>query len=162
MDVPVEYQDDDFSCTPVCVSMVLKYIRDKFEVFPEISFELLAQALKTSADLGGTTFENIQGINSLFIRTRPSLEIVPQFSQKFSDIIEQIKKEKVPVIAWIMMPDPNGDWPHSIVITDVDEEKLLIYCNDPVYGKQEIPTTKFMDMWNGCLRILIKFQVGRR
>jgi uncharacterized protein YvpB len=61
-----------------------------------------------------------------------------------------------------MMPDPNGDYPHSIVITDVDEDKLLIYCNDPVYGRQTIPTRQFMNMWNSCSRILIKFKIGEK
>jgi uncharacterized protein YvpB len=57
---------------------------------------------------------------------------------------------------------PKRRYPHSIVVTGVDEDKLIIYFNDPVYGKQEVPTRKFMDMWNGCLRILIKFKIGEK
>jgi len=76
--------------------------------------------------------------------------------------VEEIKKYGRPVISWIMMPDPNGDFEHSVVITDVDEEKLLIYCNDPVYGRTTIPTRKFIEMWNGCFRILIKFKIGEK
>ena len=60
------------------------------------------------------------------------------------------------------MPDPKGDYQHSIVITDVDEDKLLIHRNDPVYGKGTIPLRQFIEMWNSCLRILIKFKIGEK
>jgi ABC-type bacteriocin/lantibiotic exporter with double-glycine peptidase domain len=163
MDVPLEHQDDDFSCTPVCMLMILKYIKNRFTSgFPDLSLSAISETVKTSADLGGTTFENIMNINGLFKKTSPSLEIVPGFRHKFEDIIEEIKKNNRPVIAWVLMHDPNGDYEHAIVITHVDEDKLLIYCNDPVYGKQTIPTRQFMEMWNGCFRILIKFKIGEK
>jgi ABC-type bacteriocin/lantibiotic exporter with double-glycine peptidase domain len=163
MNVPLEYQDDDFSCTPVCMLMVLKHIKDRFTSgFPDLSLSAISEAVKTSADLGGTTFENIKNINELFKKTSPSLEIVPDFRRSFGEIIEEVKKNDLPVIAWVLMLDPNGPYEHAIVITDVDEEKLLIYCNDPVYGRQTIPTRRFMDMWNGCFRILIKFKIGEK
>jgi ABC-type bacteriocin/lantibiotic exporter with double-glycine peptidase domain len=163
MDVPIEYQDDDFSCTPVCMLMVLKYIKEKFTSgFPDLSLSEISKAIKTSADEGGTTFENIEKINELFNETSPSLEIVPDFRHKFEDIVEEVKKNNRPVIAWVLMPDPNAPYEHAIVITDVDEDKLLIYANDPVYGRQTIPTRQFMDMWNGCFRVLIKFKIGEK
>jgi ABC-type bacteriocin/lantibiotic exporter with double-glycine peptidase domain len=163
MDVPVEYQDDDFSCTPVCILMILKYIKDRFTSgFPDLSLSAISEAVKTSADLGGTTFENIENINELFKKTSPSLEIVPDFRRKFEEIIEEVKKNHRPVIAWVLMNDSNGNYEHAIVITDVDEDKLIIYCNDPVYGRQTIPTRRFMEMWNGCFRILIKFKIGEK
>jgi len=163
MDVPVEYQDDDFSCTPVCILMILKYIKGRFTSgFPDLSLSEISEAIKTSADLGGTTFDNIENINELFKKTSPSLEIVPDFRRKFEEIIEEVKKNNRPIIAWVLMNDPNGDYEHAIVITDVDEDKLLIYCNDPVYGRQTIPTRRFMEMWNGSFRILIKFKIGEK
>lgn len=163
MDVPIEYQDDDFSCTPVCMLMVLKYIKDKFTSgFPDLALATISKAIKTSADEGGTTFDNIENINELFKKTSPSLEIVPDFRCKFEEIIEEVKKNNHPVIAWVLMSDPNGPYEHAIVITDVDEDKLLIYCNDPVYGRQTIPTRQFMEMWNGCFRTLIKFKIGEK
>ena len=122
---------------------------------------MISKAVKTSADEGGTTFENIENINKLFEKTSPSLEIVPGFRHKFEEIVEEIKKS-TPVIAWVSMSDPKGDYEHSIVITDVDEEKLLIYCNDPVYGRQTIPARQFMEMWNSCFRILIKFKIDEK
>ena len=163
MDVPLEYQDDDFSCTPVCMSMVLKCIKDRFTSgFPDLTLDAISKAIKTSADEGGTTFLNIENINELFKKTSPSLEIVPQFGRKFEEIIEEVKIKKRPVIAWVLMSDPVAPYEHSIVITDVNEDKLIIYCNDPVYGRVEIPTRQFIEMWNGCSRILIKFRIGEK
>jgi len=55
LDVPLEYQDDDFSCTPVCMKMVLEYIKDKFSSgFPNLDVARISEVLKTSADIGGT------------------------------------------------------------------------------------------------------------
>jgi len=163
VDVPLEHQDDDFSCTPLCILMVLRYLANRFTSgFPNLDLATISEAVKASADIGGTNFKNIHKINSLFDKTSPSLDIVPSFRCKFEEIVEEIKKYGRPVISWIMMPDPNGDFEHSVVITDVDEEKLLIYCNDPVYGRTTIPTRKFIEMWNGCFRILIKFKIGEK
>jgi ABC-type bacteriocin/lantibiotic exporter with double-glycine peptidase domain len=162
MDVPPEYQDDDFSCTPVCMKMVLEYVKKKFsEGFPNLDIAKISEILKTSADIGGTNFENIKNINEEFRKTKPSLEFVPSLNNKIEDIKEEIKCDQ-PVIAWTMMPDPNGDYPHSIVITDIDEDKLLIYYNDPVYGKETVPISQFMDMWNGNFRVLIKIRIGEK
>jgi ABC-type bacteriocin/lantibiotic exporter with double-glycine peptidase domain len=163
MHVPIEYQDDDFSCTPVCMLMVLKHIKNRFTSgFPDLTLPTISKAIKTSADEGGTTFKNIENINELFKKTSPSLEVVPNFGCKFEEIIEEVKKNNRPVVAWVLMPDPNAPYEHANVITDVDEDKLIIYCNDPVYGRQEIPTRQFLDMWNGCFRILIKFKIGEK
>jgi predicted double-glycine peptidase len=90
------------------------------------------------------------------------LEIVPNLRCKFEEITEEVKENDRPVIAWVLMHDPKGNFEHSIVITDVDEDKLIIYCNDPVYGKVTIPARRFIEMWNGCFRILIKFKIGEK
>ena len=86
LDVPLEYQEDDYSCTPVCILMVLKFIKEKFKSgFPNLDLSTISEALKTSVDEGGTTFENIKGINNLFEKTSPSLEIIPNFKHNFKE-----------------------------------------------------------------------------
>jgi ABC-type bacteriocin/lantibiotic exporter with double-glycine peptidase domain len=162
LDVPLEHQDDDFSCTPICMKMVLEYVKNKFsEGFPDLDISKISEVLKTSADLGGTTFENIKNINEVFRKTRPSLEFIVGLNHKLEDIKKEISNNR-PVIAWVMMRDPNGDYPHSIVITDIDEDKLLIYYNDPVYGKENISIREFMDMWDGNSRVLIRIRIGEK
>jgi predicted double-glycine peptidase len=162
LDVPLEYQDNDFSCTPVCMKMVLEYVKGKFvSGFPELDIAAISEVLKTSADLGGTTFDNIKNINEEFKKTRPSLEFVPGLNHKIEDIKTEIA-DGHPVITWVMMPDPNGDYPHSIVVTSVDEDKLLIYYNDPVYGKESVSIREFMDMWDGNSRVLIRIRIGEK
>lgn len=121
----------------------------------------ISNVLKTSADIGGTTFENIKNINEEFRKTRPSLEFVPGLYHKIEDIKEEITHDR-PVIAWVLMPDPNGNWKHSIVITDIDENKLLIYYNAPVYGKETVSIRQFMEMWNGNARVLIRIKMGEK
>ncbi len=163
LNVPIEYQDDDFSCTPVCMKMVLEYVKDKFSSgFPNLDVTRISELLKTSADIGGTYLENIKNINEEFRKTRPSLEFVPSTNQRIEDIIEEVTKNQIPVIAWVIMPDPNGDYPHSIVITDVDEDKLLICYNDPVYGKETVPIREFTSMWDGNYRTLIRLKIGEK
>ena len=142
--------------------MVLEYVKNRFsEGFSNLDISKISVVLKTSADIGGTTFENIKKINEEFRKTRPSLEFVPGLYHKIEDIKEEITHDR-PVIAWVLMPDPNGNWKHSIVITDIDENKLLIYYNDPVYGKENVSIGQFMDMWNGNSRVLIKIRIGEK
>ena len=144
------------------MKMVLEYVKNRFsEGFPNLDISKISNVLKTSADIGGTTFENIKNINEEFRKTRPSLEFVPGLYHKIEDIKEEITHDR-PVIAWVLMPDPNGNWKHSIVITDIDENKLLIYYNAPVYGKETVSIRQFMEMWNGNARVLIRIKMGEK
>ena len=163
LDVPLEKQEDDYTCTPVCMKMVLEYIRDKFsEGLPDMDSSIIAKTIKTKAsvDEGGTTFENIELINEKLKKARPSLSFTAVSGASVKDIKDELENDH-PVIAWVMMPSSKGDYPHSKVITGFDdEEKLHIYCNDPVYEREEIPLRKFYDMWEKAYRILIKVEIG--
>src|SRR5208283_4063611 len=104
----------------LCILMVLEYIAERFKSgLPNLNLAVISEVVQTSADIGGTTFENIDNINTLFEKTSPSLEIVPNFGCKFEEIMEEVKIKQLPIIAWVMMDDPNGAYEHSIVITDV-------------------------------------------
>jgi predicted double-glycine peptidase len=163
LDVPLEKQEDDYSCTPVCMKMVLEYIRNKFsEGLPDLDSSMIAKIVKTkaSADEGGTTFENVELINEELNTARPSLRFVAVDGCELEDIKKELANDH-PVISWVMMPSSQGDYPHAKVVTGIDDdEKLLIFCNDPVYEKEEIPLRKFFVMWGKAYRILIKVEIG--
>jgi hypothetical protein len=162
LNVPLIFQEDDFSCTPVCIKMVLEYLRSRYpEGIPNLDVSAVAKAIKTSADDGGTTFENIKGLNEELVKALPSLEFVAGSGYMFEEIEEELKASR-PVIAWITMTSPQGPFHHSIVVTGIDRDRLLIYCNDPVYGKETIPIREFMNMWEDSFRILIKAEIGER
>jgi hypothetical protein len=108
--------------------MVLNFIKNRFKSgFPDLGLGAISEAVKASADIGGTYFENIKGINQHFRKTSPSLEISPESRCAFKDIVDDIKKKQCPVIAWVTMEDPVAPYRHAIVITDIDEDKLIIY-----------------------------------
>lgn len=91
LDVPMDFQDDDFSCTPVCMLMVLKFIKNNFTSgFPELDLAKISELLKT--DAGGTALENVEDINEVFKKTSPALEIKTGYRQKFEDIVEEVNK----------------------------------------------------------------------
>jgi len=160
LDVPLILQENDFSCTPVCIKMVLEYIRKKFVDIPELDIPTISKALKT--DEAGTMFMNLKGINEALLKSFPSVDFIHGWGHKLEEIEEEIKQAQRPVIAWVYMPSPQGEFPHSIVITDVDRENLLIYYNDPVYGKKQIPLGQFISMWEKSFSILIKVKIGER
>lgn len=165
LNVPLEKQEDDYSCTPVCMKMVLEYIKDNFSSgLPDLDSTLIGETIKTKKgtglDDGGTTFENITLINEKLKKTRPPLKfsIIPW--QKISGIKKELKNDH-PVVVGVMMPSPHGDYGHSKVVTGIDdEENLVIYSNDPVYGKEEIPLQDFLLMWGKAYKIIIKIEIG--
>lgn len=165
LNVPLEKQEDDYSCTPVCMKMVLEYIKYNFSSgLPDFDSILIGEAIKTkkgtTVDDGGTTFENIILINEKLKKTRPPLRFSVIAWQKISRIKKELKNDH-PVIVGVMMPSPHGDYGHSKVITGIDdEENLVIYSNDPVYGKEEIPLHDFLLMWGKAYKIMIKIEIG--
>ena len=145
--------------------MVLEYIQDRFsEGFPDLSSSVIAETIKTKpsslVDDGGTTFENIELINEKLKHTRPSLRFIMSADKKISDIKNELNKG-LPVIVGVMMPSSQEPYGHSKVITGIDdEENLLIFCNDPVYEKEELPLTQFIPMWKEAFRLMIKVEIG--
>jgi hypothetical protein len=75
LDVPMIFQEDDFSCTPVCMKMVLEFFRRRHPTIPELDIASIAKATKT--DEGGTMFVNIDVVNSILIKSIPSVEFLP-------------------------------------------------------------------------------------
>jgi len=156
IDVPVELQDDDFSCVPVCIKMVLEYIkqRNPDSNLPLKSLQELSSAMGT--DELGTPLDGVQGLNSILNKTLPSIEFEGKIRCTLAEIEEDLEMEK-PVFAWLKMP-----FPHSIVVTGLDKQTLTIYYNDPLKGKNKIEMGKFMSAWEALDRVLIKVKIGEK
>lgn len=111
---------------------------------------------KIGTDELGTRLENVEKINEELLKTLPSVEFNAELNCGFDEIENEILGGK-PVIAWIKMPHQ-----HSVVVTGVDKERLLIYCNDPQIGEREVKMGDFVSAWGENDNVLIKVKIGEK
>jgi hypothetical protein len=156
LDVPVVYQEDDFSCVPVCIKMVLEFLRvqNRGGYIPNMDVREIAETVAT--DELGTSLENVRKINEKLVKAVPSLEFAPEVNCGFAELEREIVQGK-PVIAWVRIP-----FSHSIVVTGVDTALLTVYYNDPQKGKRQMEMGKFMSSWLEADNVLIKVKVGEK
>ena len=156
LDVPLEFQENDFSCTPVCIKMVLEFVRRQNPTgyVPNLSVEEISKNVGT--DELGTPLENVERINEKLHKTVPSVEFVAELNCSFDEIRNEISQGK-PVIAWVRIP-----YSHSVVVTGLNEEMLVIYYNDPQLGKKQIEMGRFISAWNSSDNVLIKVKIGEK
>jgi len=156
MSVPMEFQENDFSCVPVCIRMILEFVRqqnvDGF--IPDMSIEEISAAIGT--DELGTSLSQVDKINEKLLKAVPSIEFEAKINCTLSDIEQEIEKGK-PVIAWLRMPHA-----HSIVVTGINKEMLIVYYNDPQKGKRQMEMGKFMSAWESIDNVLIKVKIGEK
>jgi hypothetical protein len=156
LDVPTELQEDDFSCVPVCIKMILEFVRrgNPGGFIPNLSVEEISIAMST--DELGTRLSAVEGINAKLQKSVPSIEFESKTNCTFSDIENEIQQGK-PVIAWLRMPHP-----HSIVIEGFDKTKLIVFYNDPQVGKRQMEMGRFMSSWDDMDNVLIKAKIGEK
>jgi ABC-type bacteriocin/lantibiotic exporter with double-glycine peptidase domain len=156
LDVPMIFQENDFSCTPVCIKMVLEFIYKEHQEgsFPNMNVEEICNAMGT--DLLGTPLENVDNINKKLDKAVPSIEFKAEMNCTFEEIENEILQGK-PVIAWLKIP-----YSHSVVVTGLDKERLRIYCNDPEKGKRQMEMGKFISAWIDNYSVLIKVRIGEK
>jgi hypothetical protein len=138
IDVPIEFQEDDFTCVPVCIKMILEHIRqiNPGGFIPVSTLKEISLAMGT--DELGTPLSGTEGINEMLRKAHPSLEFEGKTNCTLSDIEKEIQSGK-PVVAFLKMP-----YPHSILVTGISKETLTVYYNDPQKGKREIEMGEFM------------------
>lgn len=156
IDVAVELQEDDFSCVPVCVSMILAHVKRNNPNCHISTNGLQEIALAMGTDELGTPLDGVEGLNKLLEKSLPSVEFEYKFGCALSDI-EKSLGASLPVIAWLKMP-----YSHSIVVTGIDKEKLKVYYNDPQKGKKQMEMGKFLSSWEALDRVLIKVKIGEK
>jgi len=154
LNVPLEYQEDDFSCVPVCIKMILEFVRQQNTTgyVPNMNIEEISQAIGT--DELGTPLQGIEKINEKLLKAVPSIEFEAKMNCTFSEIEKEIQDGR-PVIAWIKTP-----FAHSILVTGLNREALVLYYNDPQRGKRQIEMGKFMSAWESIDNVLIKVEIG--
>ena len=156
IDVPVELQEDDFSCVPTCVKMVLEHIR-KTNSNCSIPIETLKEiSLAMGTDELGTPLDGTKGLNSALEKAQPSIEFEDKIRSSLSEIEKELEQEK-PVIVWLKIP-----FSHSVVVTGLSKETLTVYFNDPLKGKRELEMGKFLSAWEALDKILIKVKIGEK
>jgi len=156
LEVPPICQEDDYSCVPFCILMILEYIRTQNarNYIPPITIEKISQVIGT--DIDGTPLDNIEAINKELEKAVPSIEFVTAENCSINELEAEILNGK-PVIAWVRMP-----YPHSIVVTGLDRRALVIYLNDPEVGETQIEMGRFSSGWNEMGNILIKVKIGEK
>ena len=156
LDVPLEYQEDDFSCVPVCIKMVLEYVRkhNPLGFIPNMDVKEISRTIGT--DELGTALENVKKINEKLLKAVPSIEFVAEINCNFAEIEHEILHGK-PVIAWIKIP-----FCHSVVVTGLNKESLIVYYNDPQRGRRSMEMGKFMSAWCEMDNVLIKVKIGEK
>lgn len=164
MDVPLVGQQNGVTCVPACIKMILDYIsraEDPWGDIPEFDVSEISEILKT--DELGTSLENIKNLNKndRILTAIPSIEFVNRHGCKFDEIRTELANNR-PVIAWISPSEVFTGLAHSIVITGVDESKLLVYLNDPLLGKKVERLANFSSLWDKADRVPIKVQIGLR
>ena len=156
LDVSLEYQENDFSCTPVCIKMVLEFVRKENPTgyIPGMNVEEISKTVGT--DELGTPLENIGKINEKLLKAVLSVEFVAEINCSFDEIENEILQGK-PVIAWVKIPHP-----HSVVVTGLNKDLLIVYYNDPELGKKQIEMGRFISAWDRNNNVLIKVKIGEK
>lgn len=154
LDVPLEYQQDDFSCVPACIKMILEFIRvsNVGGHIPNLTLEEISRTIGT--DELGTPLENIERINEKLIKAVPSIEFLTKENCSFGEIEEEILQGR-PVIASIKI-----SYNHAIVVTGLDKGLLIVFCNNPEVGKEKMEVGRFTSAWNALDNILVKVKIG--
>ncbi|MGD0496207.1 MAG: C39 family peptidase [Candidatus Bathyarchaeia archaeon] len=156
LEVPVVYQEDDFSCVPACIKMVLEFVRTQNPgaYVPNVETREIGETIGT--DELGTSLDDVKKINDKLLKTVPSVEFVTEMNCSFFEIEKEILQGK-PVIAWIKIP-----YSHSVVVTGLDTTLLIVYYNDPQRGKRQMEMGKFISCWGEVDNTLIKVKVGEK
>jgi len=157
LDVPVIPQEDDYTCTPACIKMLLEFVRNTHSGYvPDMNVDEIAKIIGT--DELGTPLDQVEKINESLIKAVPSIEFKSELNCSFIEIENEIQSEK-PVIAWIKKPHS-----HSVVVKGLDKNKLIVFINDPESESKHITMQmgKFIDAWARNSNILIKIKIGER
>lgn len=162
LDVPRFGQASPGHCVPTCLKMVLEYVR--LRNGPDVSspsISRIAEAIRTEVD--GTPPRQIENVNNLLQKSKPSVEFKTVFMGRFQYIRKELLERRFPVIVLINVADLPDIVKHAIVLTHFDEETNEIFYVDPEDHNTEkhMEAGVFNNKW-GIQAIMVRVAVGER
>ena len=136
--------------------MILDFVRQQNtgSFIPDIKVKDIAAAIGT--DELGTPLVGIERINEKLLKAVPSVEFETKTNCSLQEIEKEIRQGK-PVIVWLKMP-----YPHSIVVTGLNSQTLIVFFNDPQKGKKQMEMGRFMSAWESMDNVLIRAKIGEK
>jgi hypothetical protein len=142
--------------------MVLEYVRMRNGPdIPNLSISKIANEIRTEED--GTPSGQIENVNNLLQKARPSVEFKIVFLGRFPEIQKELLEKKQPILALVNIADLPDTVKHAIVLTHYDEESHEVFYIDPLDHNTEkhIEVGSFIKKW-GLQAIMVKVLVGER
>lgn len=159
-EISITLQQDDYSCAPYCIKMILDYLSQIYDSIPNIEPNEIAECIGTT-EMGTPSGSNLDNINGLLTRCVPSIEFYRDTSHpRWASIVKDLSGNK-PTILWILCEDAAGRYfEHSVVVTGY-KNRRVIYI-DPIYGRREESVDTFLEKWEDVDRFAIRLRVGER
>lgn len=160
LEIPIILQQDDYTCVPCCIKMVLEHLSRVYNTIPIFELHDIVECIGTT-DLGTPNGSNLDNINDMLIKCVPSIEFYRDNSYpRWASIVKDLSDNK-PVILWILCQDPAGRYfDHSVVVIGYENRK--VFYIDPIYGRQEESIDTFLEKWEEVDRFAIRLKVGER
>ena len=163
--IPFSKQDDQNSCVPHCLCMVLDHYRIKegFWVYG-FNVEDIKEICETSRQMA-TSYRHVENLNKeLKTKSNPILTFYPDANYSWDKILEELN-EKRPVIAYLKS-DRVHPLAHSVIVRKYDPSTDEITMIDPKKGEDLIAREDilyigdFLVLWENAFNILIPVSEG--
>lgn len=147
-------------CVPACLKMVLDYARERNgSGVPRLSIKTIARVVKTKFE--GTAPKDVENLNRLLYRSRPSVKFKAEFMGRFPTVEKELIEYR-PVIVWINSVDPPDIVWHAVVVYGFQPETNHVLFRDPENkNPRDMEVGMFVDKW-GIQARLIKVIIGEK
>lgn len=147
-------------CVPACLKMVLEYARERNGPgIPLLSIKTIARAVKTEFE--GTAPKDVENLNRLLYRSKPSVKFKAEFMSRFPTIERELREYR-PVIVWMNSVDPPDIVWHAVVVSGFLPENNRVLLRDPENKElKNLEAGVFVSKW-GLQARLIKVIIGEK
>jgi hypothetical protein len=149
--------------------MVIEYL-NLHRLSDPIQFQTVAEvASQVETDFDGTDIDKVRLLN----RDRRVLAAVPsvefdarKIQRDFMDILHDVNaknpRERLPVIAWLIVGEGYDESCHAVVVTQIDREAHEITYLDPYFGQRSENLDDFSRKWEKADKWLVRLKLGQR